>query len=77
MYYSNINREKKEMRGKKNDYSISYFHGDVRVLFLEYVHDTKKSVQWVNSKQIRWTHANVYERRTRMYLFRIYPDNIA
>ncbi len=64
------------MKGRKNDYSISFFKQTERVLFLEFVHDTKRAVQWINSKQIEWTHGNIYDRRKREFITRIYPDNI-
>lgn len=59
------------MKGKKNDFSISFFNEDQRVLFLEYVHDTQKAVVWVNKKGITWSHGNIYERRTREFLKQI------
>lgn len=63
------------MKGKQNDYSISFFNGEQRVLFLEFVHDTSKAVEWVKGKRKEWTHANVYDRRSREFVTRIYPDN--
>lgn len=64
------------MKGKRNDFSITFFKNDEKVLFLEYVHDTIKACKWVNSNKIEWTHGNIYERRTRKYLGRTYPDNL-
>lgn len=64
------------MKGKKNDYSISFFNKAERVLFMEFVHDTKKAVEWINSKNKEWTHGNIYDRRERTFISRIYPDNI-
>ena len=60
------------MKGKKNDYSMSFYNGDTRVLFLKFVHNTDKAEKWVDSKSISWTHANVYERRTEKFLSRLY-----
>lgn len=59
------------MRGKKNDFSMTFYNGEERRLFLEYVHDTNKAIKWVNSRQIIWTHAMIYDRRTRVTLNRI------
>lgn len=59
------------MRGKKNDFSMTFYNGEERRLFLEYVHDTNKAIAWVNSRQIQWTHAMIYDRRTRQPLDRI------
>jgi hypothetical protein len=64
------------MKGRKNDYSISFFNEEEKVMFLEFVNDTKLAIKWVNEKGIIWTHGNVYNRRTREFLTRIYPDNI-
>lgn len=59
------------MRGKKNDYSMTFYNNDLKRLFLEYVHDTHKAIAWVNSKGITWTHAMIYDRRTRAKIDRI------
>jgi len=59
------------MKGKKNDYSITFYNDQERRLFLEYVHNTNKAVAWVNSKGIEWTHYVVYDRRTRKQLERV------
>lgn len=59
------------MKGKKNDFSITFYDNDFKRLFLEYVHDTNKAISWVNSKGIVWTHAMIYDRRTRMKINRI------
>lgn len=59
------------MKGKKNDFSISFFHEGIRVLFLAYVHDTQKAIDWINKKGIAWSHGNIYDRRTRVFLRRI------
>jgi hypothetical protein len=64
------------MKGKKNDYSISFFNDENRIMFIEFVHDTKKAVQWMDSKKLNWTHGNIYDRRKREFITRIYPDNI-
>ena len=59
------------MKGKKNDFSMTFYNVYERRLFLEYVHDTKTAINWVNSKGIKWTHAMVYNRRTRVKIERI------
>jgi len=59
------------MQGKKNDYSMSFYNEDDRTMFLEYVHNTNKAIIWVNKKGIKWTHAMVYDRRTRAKVTRI------
>lgn len=48
-----------------------FYDGEKKRLFMEYVHDTQKMISWVNSKKIEWTHAMVYDRRTREKLDRI------
>lgn len=63
------------MRGIKNDYSMTFYLHEEKRLFLEYVHDTQKAIEWVNSKNILWTHVMVYERRTRKKLDRIINQN--
>lgn len=62
------------MKGKQNDYSVSFYNGDKKRLFLEYVHDTDKALRWVATKQIQWTHANVYNRRTREFITQLKPE---
>jgi hypothetical protein len=64
------------MKGKKNDFSISFFNEDERVLFLAYVHNTQKAVDWVNKKRIEWTHGNIYDRRSREFLLQIKSEAI-
>lgn len=59
------------MKGKKNDFSMTFYDGEERRLFLPFVHDTKKAISWVESKKIIWTHAMVYDRRTRDKVCRI------
>jgi len=59
------------MKGKKNDFSMTFYNGEKKRLFMEYVDDTTKMILWVNSKQIEWTHVMVYDRRTREKIDRI------
>lgn len=60
------------MKGKKNDYSMSFFDKDgQRVLFLEYVHDTKKAERWADAKQFPWTVAKIWNRRSREFVDKI------
>lgn len=59
------------MKGKKNDYSMTFYKGDERRLFLQFVHNTDKAVEWVKKQGIEWTHAMVYNRRTREPITRI------
>ncbi len=63
------------MKGKKNDFSMTFYNGEEKRLFLEFVHNTETAISWVNSKGIEWTHANIYERRTRKFIERIYNNN--
>jgi hypothetical protein len=54
------------MKGKKNDFSMSFWDKDgTRVLFLEYVHDTEAAKRWAKAKNINWVLVNIYDRRTR------------
>lgn len=59
------------MKGRKNDFSITFYNGEEKRLFLEFVHDTDKAISWLKSKDIKWTHAIIYERRTREKLRKI------
>ena len=59
------------MKGKKNDFSMTFYNGEEKRLFLEYVHSTEKAISWVKGKGIIWTHAMIYERRTREKIGRI------
>ncbi len=59
------------MKGQKNDYSMTFYNDDNRTLFLEYVHDTDIAINWAYKKNISWTHAMVYNRRTREKITRL------
>lgn len=59
------------MKGKKNDFSMTFYNGEERRLFIEYVHNTEKMERWMEKKNIKWTHAMVYNRRTREKIKRI------
>ena len=59
------------MKGRKNDFSMTFYNGEEKRLFLEFVHDTNKAIGWVNAKGIEWTHAMLYNRRTREKIERI------
>ncbi|MCH3886006.1 hypothetical protein [Tenacibaculum aquimarinum] len=59
------------MKGKKNDFSMSFYDNDERTMFLGFVHNTEKAIEWVNQKGIQWTHTMVYDRRTRAKVDRI------
>lgn len=63
------------MKGKKNDYSMTFYKKDERVLFMEFVHDTEKAIKWVEKNNLSWTHAMIYERRTREKVDRILNPN--
>lgn len=63
------------MKGKKNDYSMTFYKNNDRVLFIEFVHDTEKAIKWVENKNLSWTHAMIYERRTREKVDRILNPN--
>ena len=62
---------------KKNDYSISFYNEQQRVLFLEYVHIPKVAFDWIKNKNIAWTHANMYDRRSREFLKQFKPDDLS
>lgn len=59
------------MKGRKNDFSMTFYNEDEKRLFLEFVHDTNKAIAWVNAQNIEWTHAMLYDRRTRQKIDRI------
>jgi aromatic ring hydroxylase len=59
------------MKENKNNFSMTFYSGEEKKLFLEYVHNTKTAIEWVNKKNIIWTHAMVYNRRTREKVDRI------
>lgn len=50
---------------------MTFYNGEERRLFLEFVHNTEKAIGWVKSQKIEWTHAMVYNRRTREPITRI------
>ena len=55
------------MKGRKNDFSMSFFYNDTRLLFQQYVHNTDKMVQWFNEKiNKKWTHAVIFDRRNNL-----------
>ena len=59
------------MKGRKNDFSMTFYNGEEKRLFMEFVHNTDTAINWVNGKGIQWTHAMIYNRRTREKLDRI------
>lgn len=59
------------MKGHKNDFSMTFYNGEEKRLFLEFVHNTDTAINWVNEKGIEWTHAMIYNRRTREKIDRI------
>ncbi|MFB2120040.1 hypothetical protein [Parapedobacter sp. 2B3] len=59
------------MKGRKNDYSMTFYDGEIRRLFMQYVHNTDTAIRWVDAQNIRWSHAMVYDRRTRAKIARI------
>lgn len=59
------------MKGKKNDFSMTFYENQKRILFLEYVHDTDKAIKWADRNGFEnWTHYVIYNRRTREQLER-------
>ena len=50
---------------------MTFYNGDEKRLFLEFVHNTDKAVDWVKKQGIEWTHAMVYNRRTREKITRL------
>ena len=64
------------MKGKKNDFSVTFFFYKKKVLHLHFVHNTDKAFNWLNAKNIEWSHANIYDRRTGKYLKRVYHASI-
>lgn len=50
---------------------MTFYNDNIKCLFIEYVHDTEVMISWVNSKKIEWTHAMIYNRRTREKISRI------
>ncbi|PWJ53403.1 hypothetical protein CLV98_12317 [Dyadobacter jejuensis] len=69
------------MKGKKNDFSMTFFvrkkvnsTEDTQVLYLKYVHNTDKAIKWLEANNICWDYANIYCRRTRKYIDRVYKD---
>jgi len=62
--------------GHKNDYTcITYFEHSKPKKW-SYVHKLDGFIQFLNSKHKDWKYVNVYERRTRKYLTRIYPGMV-
>lgn len=62
------------MKGKKNDFSITFYNGEEKRLFMEFVQDTNDTIRWMKRQGIEWTHGMLYERRTRRTIGRLYPD---
>lgn len=64
------------MKGKKNDYSMTFYNNNEMAMFLRFVHNTEKAIEWMNSKKFTWTHAMIYDRRTREKIDRIKNQNL-
>lgn len=52
----------------KNDYSITVYHNNQKVLFTEYVHSVYTYVNWLKKCSVQWSYILVYVRRTRQIL---------
>lgn len=50
---------------------MTFYNGEERRLFMEFVHTTEGAIKWVKAQNIPWTHAMVYNRRTREPITRI------
>lgn len=53
---------------KKNDYSVTVFHGGEKRLFTEYVHNIYTYSLWLHKQSIEWDYILVYVRRSRNIL---------
>lgn len=51
------------MKGKKNDFSMSFFYQGNRVLYLHYVHNTDSAIRWVTAKNIKFDAYAIFDRR--------------
>ena len=60
------------MKGRKNDFSMTFYLNNVRVMFLEYVHNTDTAIKWMKDKNILWDEAIIYDRRTRAKIKKIF-----
>lgn len=68
-------KKKYKMKGKKNDFSMTFYLENERVMFMEYVHNTEKAIKWMEEKNKSWSHAMIYDRRTREKIERIKNEN--
>lgn len=58
-------------RSKKNDFSVTFYNREDKIMFFRYCHNFSSAAQWMMKKNKIWTHAMVYNRRTRESLERI------
>ena len=56
------------MYNKQNQFSITFFYNNIRVMFIQYCHHEKLAINWLQKKGIKWDTANVYHRKTRKFL---------
>ncbi len=59
------------MKGRKNDFAMSFYNGQERTMFLGFVHDTEKALLWAQNKGVIITHYVIYDRRTREQIKRV------
>lgn len=52
----------------KNDYSVTVYFNNEKVLFTEYVQSIYTYVNWLKKSNINWSYILVYVRRTRQVL---------
>ena len=52
----------------KNDYSVTVYFNNNKVLFTEYVQSIYTYVNWLKKSNINWSYILVYVRRTRQVL---------
>lgn len=52
------------MKGRNNDFSMTFFYQGQRTLYLKYVHNTERTLKWVFDKGIYWDTCVIYRRKT-------------
>ncbi len=57
------------MHAKDNPFSAHIYYGYERILVMKYVQSEAALVRWLELKKITYTNINIYDRKTREFLY--------
>jgi hypothetical protein len=54
---------------KSNRFSVEIYYGYKKILYLKFVNNEYKIIEWLRRKNIEWTNINFYDRKSGVFLF--------